>query len=327
VFANDTVGRAYHVSSAAPPWEGLRDRAEAMSLPRGVIPAGFLLLTVGVDCQADRIEWQAVAYGPQMRRCVVDVGVIDHAVTDTEGQKRLGALLDRTWPDTFGNRREFDLMGVDANAYTQDVHAWHKKLGTRKGRVLLVRGRHGDNAPILERVKFERKPDGTTVRAQKKWYNVGVSVLKNSLYAHLKKDDPSEMGAVLFVRDLGDEYFQQLTSEVRKKVKTSVGEVYRWVLPSGARNEALDTHNYATACAIRLRWAVMPDDDWARMAERMEVPLEPQGDLFGGGIAPVPPAPAAAPQPGEAEPPDAEPKKTSGRPSWMERMAALNRST
>jgi phage terminase large subunit GpA-like protein len=37
-FANDTTGKAYHAQGEAPPWEKLRDRANASHYPRGKIP-------------------------------------------------------------------------------------------------------------------------------------------------------------------------------------------------------------------------------------------------------------------------------------------------
>jgi phage terminase large subunit GpA-like protein len=62
-FWNDVVGKAYRVLGEAPPWEDIRDRAAESDYSHGNIPAGYPMLTCGVDCQGDRVEWQVVAWG------------------------------------------------------------------------------------------------------------------------------------------------------------------------------------------------------------------------------------------------------------------------
>ncbi len=119
VFFNDTVGRAYKTLGEAPPWEALRDRGAESSYARGSIPAGGLLLTIGIDCQGDRVEWQAVAWGRDYRRWIVDHGVIRGHISEEVCQTALNALIVQSWPNAAGNRVKPDRVAIDGNAYTK----------------------------------------------------------------------------------------------------------------------------------------------------------------------------------------------------------------
>ena len=155
-FWNDVVGRAYRVLGEAPPWEELRDRASESDYSRGYIPAGFPLLTCGVDCQGDRVEWQIVAWGPNKRRAVVEYGVFDGHISEEKCQSRLNDLLKQGFRNSYGRKVLIDLLAIDGNAYTEDVWDWARKHVS--SRVIMVRGVHPESAPLLAQVKKERKP-------------------------------------------------------------------------------------------------------------------------------------------------------------------------
>lgn len=294
-FLNDTVGRAYQTATSAPDWASLRDRAEAAGLPFGTVPAGYFLVTAGLDCQQDRVEVQIVAWGPRLRRVVIDYLVIRHHVGTAAAQDELSALLERTWPDARGKRRRLDMLAIDGNAWTNDVHAWARSA--RSGRVMVVRGAKLDTAAPLAHVKHERRPDGKVVKAQRRWFSVGVSGMKASLYAGLKKDDPLDLGFIGFVAGLDDEYYRQLTSEVRTPIKGRQGSTtWRWVPVSGVAQEALDSHLYAWAAAIRIGWTTKSDEQWEALRAFWEPVDEALPLLAGLEAPPAPPSAVAARQ-------------------------------
>lgn len=299
-FENDIIGRAYQTAMAAPDWTALRERAQTEARPRAVIPSGFAILTIGCDCQIDRVEWQAVAWGPKGQRGVIDWGIIPNHVSEQAAHDALGRLLDRDWPDSFGNQRRLDMLAIDGNAWRDDVFAWAKKEKWRK--VMIVRGAKGDTAPPLARVKHERTRGGDVIKTSRRWFNVGVSGMKASLYANLRKTDPLEVGFIGFVRDLEEEYYRELTSEQRKPLRTRNGATeWRWVPLPGVDQEMLDTHLYAWAAAIKAGVMTFSDEQWQAMLARLEVPApSAQPDLFSysppAGPSSAPPAasPAAA---------------------------------
>lgn len=278
-FLNDTVGRAFKAQGEAPPWEGIRDRAEQSGYSRGTIPKGALLLTLGLDCQDDRVEWQLVGWGRNLHRFVVNKGVVPGHVSEPRTQDLLSGLVEQTWPNQFGKQIAIDLAAIDGNAFTEDVWSWAQKHRTT--RVIMVRGRGEDWAPLFARVKKERNKAGVLTRYSSRFYNFGTSTLKSALYRHLLKADPEASGYVAFPEGLEDDYFQQLTSEHRTEVKKLGQTVYRWEkIDKNQPNEMLDTMLQAEAAAIKLGLRSISDAVWSRFeAERegssdMPVPVE-----------------------------------------------------
>ncbi|NIZ11076.1 phage terminase large subunit family protein [Pseudooceanicola sp. HF7] len=315
-FWNDVVGRAYRILGEAPPWEEIRDRASESDYPRGTIPAGFPLLTCGVDCQGDRVEWQVVAWGTKRRRAVVEYGVFNGHISEEQCQLKLNALLKQGFRNAYGRKIEIDALAIDGNAYTEDVWDWARKHPA--SRVIMVRGVHPDTAPLLQQVKRERNRRGKLLRYSKRFFNFASSVLKMGLYRNMRKTDPEERGYIALPKGLEDEYFRQLTAESRKAQKAKSGFTrYLWVKDPNQANEGLDTHLQAEAAGIRLGIRALQDVEWDQlMAERECPPEAVQGDfedlLMPGAIAPV-----DDPQPAPA--PDAPAPVPSARSKWKRR--------
>jgi phage terminase large subunit GpA-like protein len=279
-FLNDTCGKAYQTKGEAPPWEKLRDRASASHYPHGVIPFGALVIALGIDCQADRVEWQLVGWGRDFRRYVIAYGVIPGHISDDVCRDRLDALLKQTWPNEAGNRVGIDRTAIDGNAWTEDVWGWAKRHPRSK--VIMVRGRPEDSVPRIARVKKERNErTGKLLKWAGRFFNFGASILKMALYRDLAKEDPLSKGFVSFPRGLDDEYFRQLTAERRKAVKKKDGfERYVWEKDPAQANEALDTMNQAETAANNFGIRGLPDAIWLQLEQTREAPLVPeQGDL------------------------------------------------
>lgn len=294
-FFNDTVGRAYKTLGEAPPWETLRDRAAKSERPRGRIPAGFVILTCGVDCQGDRVEWQVVAWARDYRRAIVDHGVIAGHISSKECQAFLNGLLEQTYLNAHGQRIGIDRLAIDGNAWTEDVWGWARLHPT--SRVIMVRGVDSDNAPLLARVKKERKTTGEPLRYSSRFYNFATSVMKMRLYRNLAKEDPLARGYVDLPRGLEDEFWRQFTAERRTQVRNRSGFTsWKWVKDPAQANEGLDTHLQAEAAFIRMAGpsGTLLDHVWAtyesareRAPEAAQMDLE---DMLATPAGPLPPA-------------------------------------
>ncbi|SEQ48920.1 Phage terminase, large subunit GpA [Faunimonas pinastri] len=276
-FLNDTVGKAFRAQSEAPPWEGLRDRAAESDYAIGTIPLGALLLTLGLDCQLDRVETQLVGFGRDGRRFVIDYRIIPGHISEPATQARLNDLMEQTWPNTLGRRIGIDLAAIDGNAWTEDVWSWAQQHPS--SRVIMVRGVPSESAPLLARVAKERNAAGKLLAYSRRFHNFGTSVLKMALYRNLMKVDPQERGFIGFARGLEDEYFRQLTAERRQPVKRHGFTVYRWEKDPNQANEGLDTHLQAEAAAIKLGLRGMPDAVWDRLEADRERAPEPVEDV------------------------------------------------
>ena len=286
VFFNDWLGLPYEVAGQAPPWEALRDRAEEEGHKRGVVPSGFPLLTIGFDVQTGdsdpRLEWEAVAWGPWWRRAVVDYGVIRGDISDRETYAAVKALYEREWRNEAGNAHPADGMAIDANTATDDVIALVRRFP--KSKCLAVRGANSDAAPPMAAVRYERDRRGRAKRIQGRFFTLGVSMMKATLYRQLAKSDPQARGYVALPAGMGDEFFQGLTGErrVKSKKKSPTGlERWRWEPLPNVRNEPLDCMNYAEGAARRLGWWERHADEewWAELIAEREGAPPPQGQL------------------------------------------------
>jgi phage terminase large subunit GpA-like protein len=277
-FFNDWLGLAYEAAGEAPPWEEIKAQADEIGHQRGVVPPGGLLLSIGMDVQSDRVEWHLRAYGSEVRAWTVDYGVIEHHISTDECRAELDALLKRTWPDTFGNRRFPATCAIDGNAWTEDVYDWAKRHPA--SRVMMVRGVSPEAAPFIAKVKRERTREGRLLRYAKRFFNIGVSPMKAAFYKNLAKRDPLARGFNGFPKGMEDDFFQQLCSERRVPVKRKDGYVeFRWKKDPNIRNEALDTAIYADAGAIRQGWRQMTEDQWDKLAAEIEKPVPEKGQL------------------------------------------------
>ena len=274
VFLNDTAGLAYKAAGEAPPWEALRNRAEQSTTRRGVIPAGFVLLSMGLDVQKDRVEWQLVAWARDGRRAVVDIGLVPGAIDEKSTRSLLDGLMAQSWPNETGHRIAPDMAAIDGNAWTEDVWGFAKRHPVSK--LIMVRGRGEDHAALFAKVKKERhRTSGKILRYSSRFYNFGTSILKMALYRHLAKTDPMAEGAVLFPPGLGDEYYRQLTAEKRVEEKNRSGfTVWKWTKDANQANEMLDTHLQAEAAALKAGLRGMTDSIWDRLIAEREAPVE-----------------------------------------------------
>ncbi|MDB5582820.1 MAG: Bacteriophage tail assembly protein [Bradyrhizobium sp.] len=277
-FLNDTVGKAYVTSGEAPPWEALRDRGANSENPKGRIPVGGVILTLGIDCQGDRVEWQVVAWGRDFRRFVVDCGVFQGHVSEARTQTMLDGLLLQTWPNAYGRKIGLDKSAIDGNAYTEDVWEWAKRHPA--SRLVMVRGSNTESAPLTARVKKERShKTGKLLKYAKRFYNFNAATLKMALYRNAAKEDPLERGYISFPSGLEDEYYRQLTSERRvpKRRKDGFTE-YKWEKDPAQANEMLDTMNQAEVAAILYGLRGMPDREWDHLEAERETP-DPDAQL------------------------------------------------
>lgn len=302
---NDVAGCAYQVKGEAPPAKELRDRA-ASGHTRGTIPQGGLIVTAGVDVNGEWLNWQVVAWTRDHRRFVVDYGRIDGAIADAKVWEALDALIASQWRHASGRRVGLDMLAIDGNAWTEDVWTWAKKHPV--SRVVMVRGVDGDDKPLLARVKKERsRRTGKILAYQRRFYNFATSILKWSLYRNLARQDPLQAGYVGFPAGLDDRYFDELTAEKRieKRLKGGLTS-FGWDLPSGERNEALDTMIQAEAAAIKFGVRDLPPALWDRLeSERATAPPDQQLDFedVPAALAAAPaPTPAPTPVPDRPEP-------------------------
>ena len=264
VFYNQELGLPYEAEGAGAKCEDVQKRSELSNYDAGVVPLGFYKILVGVDCQDNRVEWTAVAYGRHIRRAVIQHGVIHGHVSEENTRKELDLLLERTWRNAAGHRLPVTCLGIDAGAWQNDVGEWAKTHPATK--VIMLKGVGRDGVPLLEAVKYEWLQNGKKKlhRYRARYFKFNANLLKLALYRSLDKIiDPEARAYIAFPRGLDEDYFRQLTAERRvAKVDKYGFKKYQWVKDPSQPNEALDMMNQAHAAAMRHNITTASDEYW-----------------------------------------------------------------
>jgi phage terminase large subunit GpA-like protein len=278
-FWNDTLGLAYEPKGEARPPHELAARASRSQYARGEVPEGALVLTLGIDCQLDRVEWQVVAHGEGYRRFVIDIGTVGKHISEPDAQRNIDLLLQRKWTNFRGRQIGISMAAIDAGWSTDDVLAFANKYPPSK--LIAIRGVPGDNTPRIARVQRERsEKTGTVLKFSKRFYNIGVYSFKSSLYRDLAKDDHKEKGYISFPNNLPLSYFEELVCERRVPYKRMGVMAYRWEKPDKQANEMHDTFLYASAAAIKYGVNFISDQGWAQRRAEFEAPESSGGGRF-----------------------------------------------
>jgi len=245
-FYNTSLGLTYEEAGDKPEWEQLYNRREDYAINR--IPADDIaFLTAGVDIQKDRIELEIVGWAEGKINYSIDYRVLTGYVSGDGSAavwQKLDAVLNETWTRPDGTILSVRMMCVDSGNWASEVYAFCRKYPA--SRVVPIKGQDSQITIVAapKAVNVSRK--NKSIDGVKVW-RVGVSLLKAELYGWLRLE-PGQPGYCHFPQ-YGEEYFKGLTAEELILTKDKDGHtVERWV-KKYARNEPLDTRNYARAAA------------------------------------------------------------------------------
>lgn len=284
VFVNTRLAETFEEQGDKADQHALRKRAA--DIPLRIVQAGFYVMTLAVDVQADRLHCGLWAWGRGMTRQLVDRVVFygDPALAESEEGSPWAALTEyRQTPVQNVHGREVQLActAIDTGGHhTQAVYAYARAHQSQH--VLAVKGQSQAGKSILGRpTQQDVNYRGEKIKRGVKLWPIGTDTAKAEIYGRLRIAQPGP-GFVLLSKHMAAEAFEQLTSErmVTRYVKGRAR--LEWVLPGGRRNEDLDCAVYALFGAM---WAGMErwrEADWARLEKKLAP--EPQA-----------PTPAVAP--------------------------------
>lgn len=308
-FFNLWLGLPYAVRGDAPEWERLMERRSEYA-PR-TIPFGGLVLTGFADVQQDGIFYEVVAWGRDAVSWVVDADFLPGPTDDARGGAfvLLDQLIERTYPDAFGNRLTYDAFGIDAG-YNQHVVTTFAR--GRPG-IYATKGMAGWFHPAIGvPTTVDINYRGKLVRNGAKLWPVGNAALKVQHYGRLRKviagSDGVPAGYCHYHAQLPESYFRQITAEIliddtvtdgKRAKKGPRRTVRRWD-NQGRPNHWLDCRvgNMALGELRHIGLSRMTDEDWSRLATERGVPQDRAADLFaprrmdgGEDVAPAEPQP------------------------------------
>jgi phage terminase large subunit GpA-like protein len=309
-WVNTALGETWEAKGEAVDGSSIKDRKEPYgpdSLPNGVVE-----LTVGVDTQDDRLEWQLVGWGARDHCWVIE----HHVERGNPGAKDVWDALTKYRQRTFitesGRVLQIDAVCVDTGGhYTQEAYKYCYKH--RFERVFAIKGAAG-----LGRLVWPKKP-GKAKGSRCDLFIIGVDTAKDLLYQRLSKVISASLdGYIHFPASVDDAWFDGLTSE-QKFYKEVQGRRVAFFRPKkmNAPQEPLDCWIYAYA-AMLARSLKLDDISKAVEAKYGSAKTETVAD---DAVAEVeqpeqPPKPPPAPRP---NPPSRGRWVTTNRGSWFNR--------
>lgn len=246
-FINTSLGETWEDQGETVDGHGLQDRVEHWG---DKLPAAVLLLTAGVDVQADRLEIEIVGWGRDEESWSVSHKRIfgDPSAPGVWGE--LDEHIAQTFTREDGIELPVRVVAVDSGYATQSVYRYCRERYSR--RVFAIKGASGSGRPI-----WPKRPTRTS---KVSLFPVGVDAAKDALYARLRITRPGP-GFCHFPEGRETDWFEQLTAE-SVVTKYSKGFPTRvWTKKSGARNEALDCRCYAYAAlqSLAVVWSRFKD--------------------------------------------------------------------
>lgn len=210
----------------------LQARAEPFGLE--AIPAEVLAITVGIDCQDDRMEATFLGWSRDGTMWVLGHVVTWGDITDDTTWAELDELLKSRWRHPLGGALKVDAAVVDAGdgGHYARVLAFCGPRASR--RVLAGKGVAGTR-PVIQASKGK-------VRGGGRLWIIGVDGVKVALAGRLARGT-----SVRFSSDLDPSWYEQVTAE-RQVVRYVRGQPNRrFERIPGRRAEALDAVVYGIA--------------------------------------------------------------------------------
>ncbi len=249
-WVNTALGQTWQEKGDAPEWERLFERRE--ELPAGLVPAGGLTLTMGVDSQDDRLEASVWAWGPGMTSWLVEHIKLWGSPREAAPWDALTELMDREWPRQDGGVLRIARACVDTGGRdTAAIYGHLRRLANPLIAPIKGADLWGQGGLITGPTLIDVTAGGRKIKRGLKLWTVAVSGIKSDLYRRLwlaRSNDTFPTGWVHIPQWAEAEWVKQLVAEqlVTRTDKARKRSRQEWV-PIRDRNEALDCAVYARA--------------------------------------------------------------------------------
>ena len=197
------------------------------------IPEGVYILTAGADTQDDRIECEVIGWGESEESWSIEYKIFYGDTSKPEVWAMFDEFLLKLYTHENGGMMRVYCTGLDTQGHrAKEAYAFCKARFSR--RIFAFKGHRQLDAPVAPRLATRNNKGRVPL------FLIGVNQAKDVIYSHITTDVVGA-GYMHFPSDkeYNDEYFKQLTAEVR-------GRDGRWK-KTRARNEALDVRVYGYA--------------------------------------------------------------------------------
>lgn len=273
VFTNTSLGELWEGEGETVDAEVLHDNRKQ---PIETVPKAADVVTAGVDVQADRLEYEIVAWRSSTRESwSLEYDTIDgdpRIAYGTAGspwtvlEERLSSDLQVEGGGAVSVRAVF----IDAGYLFDEVTAFCRRRGRRGWYASRGEGGQG-KAWIIGSSRNNRH--------RARVFRLGVDAIKGAIYRLLQVPDPGDAGYCAFPEEYQIGHFEQLTAEHAVTRRRGGFPQLVWELPPGRRNEVLDCRVYALAALERVkprRTAILRPTTGPRRTQ----PAEQEDDFF-----------------------------------------------
>lgn len=280
-FVNNCWGLPFRYESNNAGAKTLQERAE--DYPENQVPAGGLILTVGIDVQDDRFAICVRAWGRAEESWLVYWGeIFGKAVKDRSDpvwveleQKCFGPYESVNGYSLFASSLSID----SGDGGTNDmVYDWVRDMKKKYASVNIMPIKGSSDTADKEIFStparsIDQKTPTKSSRYGLKIFIVGTQKSKDLFYSRLQLTG-SGQGRIHYYKSVRADYFDQLCSEVKAPSRMNRSRLI-WQKLSGQRREAPDSERYALHAARAERVHLKTPAQW----DAIEAELK-QADLF-----------------------------------------------
>ncbi len=228
------------------------------------VPSGVLLLTMGMDTQDNRLEYEVVGWDRSGQSWGISRGVIPGRADAPGVWEEVDALLDRQWKMKNGLKLRVLATFIDSGGhFTTTIYKECSKRSSK--RIWPIKGEKGEGK---EECRVMKKGTGDGAK-----FMISVDAGKEGIMyeAAIQEPGPGYMHFPIDYRAGYDmEYFRGLISERMEIHRKNGRGIVVWE-QFYARNEPLDCRNYARAAYRYFNWHF---DDLERMINGEEKPRQ-----------------------------------------------------
>lgn len=245
VFYNDVLGECWEDKG-----EGLNENAlfaRREDWVPGELPEGIAVLTGSADVGGNHIAATIEGWGAGMENWVVDYQLFEGDTLLPEIWEDLRKYVMLTWKHYCGVSLRPLVFAIDAGFNTEMVAVFVKTMKRCGVNVIAVVGREHTRVPEIISGTMPSKKGKHKIEV----YTINDDRAKLSVLARLRIPKPGG-GYVHYPKAdwTNEDYFNQLLSEKKVKVRERGVLVSKWIRKPGIRNEPFDCKKYALAALI-----------------------------------------------------------------------------
>ena len=246
-FHNLTLGETWELNEKSGVPERMYERREHYDAE---VPNGALILTMAVDTQDNRLEYEVCGWGRDEESWGISKGIIPGRADAPGVWEEIDALLDRDWKKKSGIKMRILVTFIDSGGhFTDEIYEECAKRAHR--RVYAIKGEYGAGKPYVRMMK-----SGGAVKRGTVGFIIGVDSGKEAIMysTTLESPGPKYMHYPIDYRcGYDQEYFKGLISE-RAVIHRRGGQTAIVWEKIHERNERLDLRNYNRAIYKYFNW-------------------------------------------------------------------------